>query len=253
MSRKLIPTSTGWWSSCKRNVSRLALLTLTVTLLIQGSQVSLASQVSHPELTTSHQALHSASSNNALTYLKSLKTKVWASHDGYSRGQFSDGWGKISMSGHSCDLRNYILTRDLKNITRSSSNWCNVTSGVLNDPYTGKSINFVRGVKTSNAVQIDHVVALSNAWSTGAQALSAASRYSLANDPMNLLAVDGPTNASKSDKDAASFLPRLAYQCKYVARQLAVKKKYKLWVTSAEKAKMTSVLKTCPSQLLPTK
>ena len=157
------------------------------------------------------------------------------------------------MNGHSCDLRNYILTRDLKNITRSAGSWCNVTSGVLNDPYTGKTINFVRGVRTSNAVQIDHVVALSNAWSTGAQALTAASRYSLANDPMNLLAVDGPTNSSKSDKDAASFLPRPAYQCKYVARQLAVKKKYKLWVTKTEKSKMTSVLNTCPNQLLPTK
>jgi hypothetical protein len=157
------------------------------------------------------------------------------------------------MSGRSCDLRNYILTRDLKNITRSSSNWCNVTTGVLNDPYTGKTINFVRGVRTSLAVQIDHVVALSNAWSTGAQALSVASRYSLANDPMNLLAVDGPTNGSKSDKDAASFLPRVAYQCKYVARQLAVKKKYKLWVTSSEKSAMVRVLQTCPKQSLPTK
>jgi hypothetical protein len=157
------------------------------------------------------------------------------------------------MNGRSCDLRNYILTRDLKNITRSSSNWCNVTTGVLNDPYTGKTINFVRGVRTSLAVQIDHVVALSNAWSTGAQALSAASRYSLANDPMNLLAVDGPINGSKSDKDASRFLPRIAYQCKYVARQLAVKKKYKLWVTASEKSTMVRVLQTCPKQLLPTK
>lgn len=203
--------------------------------------------------TTSHQALHSASSSNALKYVKSLKTKVWASHSGYARKKFSDGWGKIEMQGHTCDLRNYILTRDLKNITRSSSNWCNVTSGVLHDPYTGTTINFVRGVGTSNAVQIDHVVALSNAWSTGAQGLSAASRYSIANDPLNLLAVDGPTNGSKSDSDAASFLPRLAYQCKYVARQLAVKKKYKLWVTTSEKSAMVRVLQTCPNQLLPTK
>jgi hypothetical protein len=188
-----------------------------------------------------------------LTYLNKLTPKNWASHTGYARKKFSAGWGKISMQGHTCDLRNYILTRDLTNITRSQSNWCNVTSGTLNDPYTGTTINFVRGVGTSNAVQIDHVVALSNAWSTGAQKLTSASRYSLANDPMNLLAVDGPTNGSKSDSDAASFLPRLAYRCKYVARQLAVKKKYKLWVTSAEKSAMTSVLNTCPNQYLPTK
>jgi hypothetical protein len=106
-------------------------------------------------------------------------------------------------------------------------------------------------VGSSNAVQIDHVVALSNAWSTGAQNISSTSRYQLANDPLNLLAVDGPTNASKSDKDAANFLPRSAYQCKYVARQLSVKKKYKLWVTANEKAAMVRVLTTCPKQTLP--
>jgi hypothetical protein len=141
--------------------------------------------------------------------------------------------------------------RDLKNITRKSYDWCLVATGTLNDPYTGRVIKFVRGVGSSNAVQIDHVVALSNAWSTGAQNISSTSRYQLANDPLNLLAVDGPTNASKSDKDSANFLPRSAYQCKYVARQLSVKKKYKLWVTANEKAAMVRVLTTCPKQTLP--
>lgn len=155
------------------------------------------------------------------------------------------------MGSRSCDLRNYILTRDLKNITRKSYDWCLVATGTLNDPYTGKVIKFVRGVKTSNAVQIDHVVALSNAWSTGAQKLSDASRYQLANDPLNLLAVDGPTNGSKSDKDASRFLPRAAFACKYVARQLSVKRKYRLWVTSTEKTAMVRVLNSCPSQVLP--
>ena len=141
--------------------------------------------------------------------------------------------------------------RDLVNITRKSYNWCLVASGTLHDPYTGQTISFVRGVGTSLAVQIDHVVALSNAWSTGAQKISSTSRYQLANDPLNLLAVDGPTNESKSDKDAASFLPRRAYQCKYVARQLSVKRKYHLWVTASEKSAMLAVLNTCPSQKLP--
>jgi hypothetical protein len=109
----------------------------------------------------------------------------------------------------------------------------------------------VRGVKTSNAVQIDHVVALSNAWGTGAQNISDTARYQLANDPLNLLAVDGPTNASKSDKDASQFLPRIGYQCKYVARQLSVKRKYKLWVTAPEKSAILRVLTTCPKQSLP--
>ena len=199
----------------------------------------------------SQTTLTASTSSSALKYAKSLKPKAWASHDGYTRAQFSSGWGNIAVQGHNCDLRNFILMRDLKNITRKSGDWCLVATGTLNDPYTGKVIKFVRGVKTSNAVQIDHVVALSNAWSTGAQSISSTARYQLANDPLNLLAVDGPTNGSKSDSDAANFLPRVAYQCKYVARQLSVKRKYHLWVTAAEKSAMVRVLTTCPSQKLP--
>ena len=188
---------------------------------------------------------------NALSYATKLKPKPMASHDGYRRDKFSDGWGSIQQGSRTCDLRNYILTRDLTNITRKSYDWCLVATGTLKDPYTGKVINFVRGVKTSGKVQIDHVVALSNAWSTGAQGISSTSRYQFANDPLNLLAVDGPTNGSKSDKDASLFLPRAAYQCKYVARQLSVKRKYKLWVTSPERKAMIRVLNTCPKQNLP--
>lgn len=237
----MTPTLTGWLNSFKRSALAASLVFL---LAVSSASAGYAQPPAVHETKTSVKAL---------TYLKTLKPKAWASHSGYARSKFSSGWGKIEMNGRSCDLRNYILTRDLKNITRSSKNWCHVTSGVLNDPYTGATINFVRGVGTSNAVQIDHVVALSNAWSTGAQNLTSASRFSLANDPLNLLAVDGPTNASKSDSDAASFLPRFAYRCKYVARQLAVKKKYRLWVTAAEKTAMNNVLTTCPNQTLPTK
>jgi hypothetical protein len=179
--------------------------------------------------------------------LKTLVVKTWASHNGYSRDQFGDGWGDIGY----CDTRNYILKRDLKQIVMRPSENCVVQSGFLNDPYTGKVIKFVRGVKTSLAVQIDHVVALSNAWSTGAQKLSYATRVQLANDPLELLAVDGPTNGSKSDSDAASWLPRAAYRCAYVARQIAVKRKYKLWVTLNEKGAMARVLATCPGFKLP--
>ena len=188
-----------------------------------------------------------ANTVSASAALKTLPVRPWASHTGYARAQFGDGWGDIGY----CDTRNYILKRDLRNIVMRSGENCIVQSGTLNDPYTGKVISFVRGVKTSLAVQIDHVVALSNAWSTGAQKLSYASRVQLANDPLELLAVDGPTNESKSDSDAASWLPRAAYRCAYVARQIAVKRKYHLWVTSSEKAAMASVLSGCPGFKLP--
>ncbi len=171
-----------------------------------------------------------------------------SSHDGYARSAFSDGWGDLGA----CDLRNYILQRDLTNITWRSGETCIVASGTLKDPYTGKVIDFVRGVSTSLAVQIDHVVALSNAWSTGASTMSASVRYKIYNDPLNLLAVDGPTNGQKSDSDAASWLPpNRAYRCAYVSRQIAVKSKYRLWVTGAEKTAMLGVLKSCPAFKIP--
>lgn len=188
-----------------------------------------------------------ASSVTAVSALKTLPVKTWANHTGYSRSQFGDGWGDIGT----CDTRNFILKRDLRNVVMRIGENCIVQSGKLSDPYTGKTIAFVRGVKTSLAVQIDHVVALSNAWATGAQKLTYATRVKLANDPLELLAVDGPTNESKSDSDAAAWLPRVAYRCAYVARQVAVKRKYHLWVTADEKSAMSAVLASCPGFKLP--
>ena len=189
-----------------------------------------------------------AAQPKATTILAKLAIKGRAPKTGYDRELFSDGWGEIG----SCDLRNYILARDLDRVTWRTSPACTVATGRLTDPYTGKVINFVRGVGTSNAVQIDHVVAVSDAWQKGAQKLSSIQRYNFYNDPLNLLAVDGPTNSQKSDSDAASWLPpRRAYWCSYVARQIAVKYKYKLWVTQAERNAMARVLKSCPDRLIP--
>ena len=129
---------------------------------------------------------------------------------------------------------------------------CRPTSGVLHDPYTNTVIDFTRGVGTSTVIQIDHVVALGDAWQTGAQQLSLAVRTNMANDPVELLAVSGRTNEQKGDADAASWLPpNKAFRCSYVAIQVAVKIKYHLWVTSAEQAAIARVLSTCPTQPLP--
>ncbi|MGO7983428.1 HNH endonuclease family protein, partial [Rhizobium johnstonii] len=112
---------------------------------------------------------------------------------------------------------------------------CKVLTGELVSPYTGEVIRFVRGQTTSALVQIDHLVALSDAWQTGAQQLTQVQRESLANDPLNLLAVDGRSNEQKSDGDAATWLPAAkAFRCTYVARQVSVKAAYGLWVTAAE-------------------
>jgi hypothetical protein len=190
----------------------------------------------------------SASQPLAAKVLSSLLIKGRAPKTGYSRSLFSDGWGSIG----SCDTRNFILKRDLSSITWRSGETCIVATGILSDPYTGATIHFVRGVRTSLAVQIDHMVALSDAWQKGAQQMSPSNRYALYNDPLNLLAVDGPTNESKGDGDAATWLPpNKSFRCTYVARQIAVKAKYKLWVTSAERDAMSRVLSSCPKQILP--
>lgn len=179
--------------------------------------------------------------------LKKLPIKGKAPKTGYSRTQFGDGWATTK----GCDTRNIILNRDLTDVAVNEA--CKVMRGILNDPYTGEMILFTRGPSTSDRVQIDHVVALSNAWQTGAQQLSPLEREQLANDPLELLAVDGPANQQKSDGDAATWLPaNKAFRCQYVARQIAVKQKYRLWVVAAEAEAMERVLATCPGQPLPT-
>jgi hypothetical protein len=140
--------------------------------------------------------------------------------------------------------RNEILARDLTGETfKPGTNNCVVMTGTLVDKYTGTTINFVRGQDTSSEIQIDHVVPLSDAWQKGAQQLSADQRQELANDPLNLMAADGPTNSAKGDKDAATWLPlNKAFRCEYVERQNAVKAKYGLWVTRAEHDALAGIL-----------
>lgn len=135
----------------------------------------------------------------------------------------SSGPGGRDRNG--CDACSDILGRDLLDITvKPGTHGCVITTGTLHDPFTGKTIDFVRGQGTSAKVQIDHGVALSDAWQKDAQQLDAVERLEFANDPLNLLAVDGPTNASKGDGDAATWLPpNKVFRCDYVARQTAVK------------------------------
>jgi len=185
---------------------------------------------------------------SALAVLATLPVKGRAPMTGYARvADFGTAWLDVDRNG--CDTRNDILRRDLVDATGSG---CRVLTGLLDDPYTGEAIDFVRGESTSAAVQIDHVVSLGDAWQTGAQGLSQSARVDLANDPINLFAVDGPTNERKGDGDTATWLPpNRAFRCTYVAHQVGVKKAYGLWVTAAEKAAMQRVLAACPTVRAP--
>jgi Protein of unknown function (DUF1524) len=145
------------------------------------------------------------------------------------------------------------LARDLRSFNfESERDRCVIVSGVLIDPYSGERIDFIRGRVTSLAVQIDHVVSLSNAWQTGAFRWSEEKRKRFANDPLNLLAVKGSLNSQKGDGDAATWLPpRRSYWCTYAARQIAVKREYRLWVTRPEKNALARILERCPNQRIP--
>jgi len=182
-----------------------------------------------------------------------LVVKGRAAMTGYARTRFGPSWSDDNDEpfGHNgCDTRNDILRRDLHaTVVKDGTSGCVALSGRLDDPYTARVIAFVRGADTSSLVQIDHVVALGDAWQTGAQQWTRQQRQNLANDPINLLAVDGSANQQKGASDAASWLPaNKRFRCSYVARQIAVKLKYGLWVTKAERAAMARVLMTCPRQ-----
>ena len=201
-----------------------------------------------PEPTQTTDVIPKKKRGEALRALAKLPIKGRAPKTGYSREMFSDDWDYYN----GCDVRNRILARDLVQYNYRSGSNCIIETGVLQDPFTGQVIAFVRGVRTSLGVQIDHVVSLSDAWQKGAQQLSSYQRFMIYNDPLNLLAVWGPANSQKSDADAASWLPsNKGFRCSFVARQIAVKVKYQLWVTQAEHDAMTRVLASCPKKGLP--
>jgi len=184
---------------------------------------------------------------DALAALNNLEVKGRAPKTGYARSQFPH-WSDPDRNG--CDARNDTLKRDLTNITyKVGTKECKVIAGQLLDPFTGKVITFSA---TKVVIDIDHVVALSNAWQTGAAYFDKNKRTQIANDPLNLLAVDSKLNRQKGDGDAATWLPpSKAFRCEYVARQVAVKAKYGLWVTQPEKVAIDKILSTCVGQKLP--
>ncbi len=197
----------------------------------------------HPRKRTTAPAPSHAVTGSTAAALAKLPVKGRAPKTGYSRAQFGDGWADTG----GCDTRDRILTRDLTARTYLDS--CRVGSGMLVDPYTAQPIHYVRG---HSEVDIDHVVALSDAWQKGAQQWSPVTREAFANDPLELLAVDASANRAKGDGDAATWLPaNKPFRCSYVARQVAIKTKYRLWVTQAEKDAIDRVLATCPGQKLP--
>ena len=179
----------------------------------------------------------------AINVLELLEVKGRAPKTGYSREEFYNGWPTVE----GCSLRQRIIKREFGD--SAVLDGCNVVAGEFEEPYTGKYLRFSSREEISKGVQIDHVVALSDAWQKGAQYMSKEVRYQIATDPLNLLAVDASANQGKSDGDAATWLPaNKKFRCVYVARQVSVKHKYSLWVTEAEKTAILNILTTCPDE-----
>jgi hypothetical protein len=185
----------------------------------------------------------------ALALLGTLSVKGRAPKSGYDRARFGPAWADTDRNG--CDTRNDVLARDLDPVAFRAGSRCVVVAGRLADPYTGRTVVFTK--VAAQVVEIDHVVSLSNAWQTGALAWPESKRLAFANDRLNLLAVSRDANRQKSDGDAATWLPpNKGYRCAMVARQVAVKSKYGLWVTRPERDAISRVLGTCPALAPPT-
>jgi Excalibur calcium-binding domain/Protein of unknown function (DUF1524) len=206
-----------------------------------------AAPASTPSGPTAPVTRAAAGQGAALAAVGRLVVKGRAPKTGYSREQYGQAWFDTDRNG--CDTRNDILRRDL--VDRDMQNWCKVLAGTRSpDPYTGKKVRFVIG--GSSEIDIDHVVALSDAWQKGASTWRSEKRLAFANDPVNLLAVDAGANRSKGDGDVATWLPpSKSYRCDYVARVVSVKVKYQVWVTPAERDAMVTVLSGCATTALP--
>lgn len=187
--------------------------------------------------------------SEAATLLKTLPVRDSRSADApsYDRSAFGQAWADEDRNG--CDTRNDVLARDLARPTfKPGTKDCVVLTGTLAEPYTGATVEFRRGQDTSALVQIDHVVALGDAWRSGAWQWDASTRQRFANDPSNLLAVDGRTNEDKSASAADEWLPpNAAFRCEYATRQIRVKSTWGLSVTAPERAALAEALATCPS------
>ena len=216
-----------------------------------GAAADLAAPAPAAGSSNTSTVLAAATGQTALVALAQLAVHDNPSMAGYVRDLF--GYRAFDTDHNGCDTRNDILRRDLTNIViKDGTNDCVVLSGTLADPYSGTSISFTRGTATSNDVQIDHVVALGDAWESGASTWSADELHQYGNDPLNLLAVSGPLNSQKGDKAANAWLPpNTSFRCTYVARQIGVKLTYSLSVTTAERNAMAAVLSSCPGQGMP--
>jgi hypothetical protein len=173
-------------------------------------------------------------------------------HD-YRRASFGESWtddNDAPLGRNGCDTRDDILDRDLVEKTYVFIKRCPqaVATGTLHDPYTNATIAFLRGERTGASVQIDHIVPLALAWDLGARGWTDRLRVRFANDPANLIAVDGPANQDKGDKEPSLWMPpNNAFWCQYSVQFAEVLRGYALPIDEASADVLRHAASTCPT------
>lgn len=194
--------------------------------------------------------VHLGSAASAARELRSLATGPRDPHvRPYLRAAYGDSW--VDTDGNGCNQRDDVLLRDAVprtvKVGRQGSCDHDVLAGRWVDPYTGRQLVFddLKDLHQAEAIQIDHVVPLAEAWRSGASRWNDARRREFANDLTELLAADGPTNASKGDGDPAAWRPRKGYQCTYAIRWITVKARWHLSVDASERRALGEMLDYC--------
>ncbi|MDR8410081.1 HNH endonuclease family protein [Nonomuraea sp. 3-1Str] len=170
-----------------------------------------------------------------------LRVKGRGPATGYARTRYGDNWADtasgVPYAGNGCRTRDDLLTRDGQDVRYRKGSRCEVVAMRLTDPYTGRSIEWRKS--RAEEVQVDHVVPLAYAWRMAATRWPMSKRLNFANDPLNLLPVDGAANEQKDASGPAGWLPpRRRIRCAYVTRFAQVALKYGVPVTPADKQAM---------------
>lgn len=243
-----------WWFGSGNNSRETAVSRPTASPYSLPASPSLPSPTEVSQVPESPTAVNtqepSANDSQALLAAQALVERGRSASTNYSRDAFGSAWKDVDRNG--CDTRNDVLGRDFSTaIYKAGTNDCKVIGGTWTDPYSNESYTFT---EQPSEAQIDHVVALSNAWQMGADLWTDQMRTEFANDPLNLIVTVASLNRQKSDSNAASWLPPYKPgRCDFIARQVAVKTKWQLFVTSSEKSAMLGILRKpeCTQTSLP--
>lgn len=243
-----------WWFGSGNNSGETAVSRPTASPYSLPASPSLPSPTEVSQVPESPTAVNtqepSANDSQALLAAQALVERGRSASTNYSRDAFGSAWKDVDRNG--CDTRNDVLGRDFSTaIYKAGTNDCRVIGGTWTDPYSNESYTFT---EQPSEAHIDHVVALSNAWQMGADLWTDQMRTEFANDPLNLIVTVASLNRQKSDSNAASWLPPYKPgRCDFIARQVAVKTKWQLFVTSSEKSAMLGILRKpeCTQTSLP--